>query len=51
VERFCNRQLGFTGIAHLVTRVIDAHRVVDQPTLDQILEADRWARAEASRMG
>ena len=51
VERFCNRQLGFTGIAHLVTRVMDAHRVVDQPTLDQILEADRWARAEASRLG
>ena len=51
VERFCARRLGFTGIARLVTQVMDAHRVVDQPGLDQILEADRWARAEASRVG
>jgi len=26
---------------------MDAHRVIEQPSLDQILEADRWARAEA----
>ena len=50
VERFCARQLGFTGIAQLVTRVMDAHRVIEQPTLEQILEADRWARAEAESL-
>ena len=50
VERFCARQLGFTGIARLVTRVMDAHRVVEQPSLEQILEADRWARAEAKSL-
>jgi 1-deoxy-D-xylulose-5-phosphate reductoisomerase len=50
VERFCARQLGFTGIAQLVTRVMNAHRVVEQPSLDQILEADRWARAEAESL-
>ena len=50
VERFCARQLGFTGIAQLVTRVMDAHRVVEQPSLEQILEADRWARAEAESL-
>jgi 1-deoxy-D-xylulose-5-phosphate reductoisomerase len=50
VERFCARQLGFTGIAQLVTRVMEAHRVIEQPTLEQILEADRWARAEAESL-
>ena len=50
VERFCARQLGFTGIARLVRRVMDAHRVVEQPSLEQILEADRWARAEAESL-
>lgn len=49
VERFCARQLGFTGITQLVTRVMDAHRVVEQPSLEQILEADRWARTEAAK--
>lgn len=49
VERFCRRELGFTGITASVARVMDAHRVVDSPSLDQILEADRWARVEAAR--
>ena len=49
VERFCRRELGFTGITALVSRVMDAHRVVASPSLEQILEADRWARAEAAR--
>src|SRR5258708_3873005 len=47
VEKFCNRRLGFTAIADCVRRVMDAHRVVAQPTLAQILEADTWARREA----
>jgi hypothetical protein len=29
---------------------MDAHRVVEQPSLEQILEADRWARAEAESL-
>jgi 1-deoxy-D-xylulose-5-phosphate reductoisomerase len=49
VEAFCQRQLGFTGITSTVARVMDAHRVVESPTLEQILEADRWARNEAAR--
>jgi hypothetical protein len=27
-----------------VRRVMDAHKVIPHPTLDQILEADAWAR-------
>lgn len=48
VEQFCQRRLGFTGITDLVRRVMDAHRVIGQPTLAQILEADVWARSAAA---
>ena len=44
VERFCRREIGFLDITRHVRSVMEAHRCIDQPTLDQILEADRWAR-------
>lgn len=50
VERFCERRLGFLGIARLVRAVMDAHQLVAHPDLPMILEADRWARAEAARL-
>jgi 1-deoxy-D-xylulose-5-phosphate reductoisomerase len=48
VEKFVNRQLSFTGITEVVARTMDAHKIVEQPSLDQILEADRWARQTAA---
>lgn len=48
VERFCRRELSFTGISDVVARVMDAHQWVPQPTLEQILAADQWARMAAS---
>ncbi len=48
VERFCRRELSFTGISEVVARVMDAHERVSQPTLEQILAADQWARVAAS---
>lgn len=47
VEAFVNRKLSFLGITETVRRTMDAHRVVDHPTLEQILESDAWARREA----
>ena len=47
VEAFVNRKLTFLGITETVRRTMDAHKVVAHPTLDQILEADAWARKEA----
>jgi len=49
VDAFINRKLSFPQITTTVRRVMDAHRVVDHPTLAQILEADTWARQEAAR--
>lgn len=48
VERFCRRELSFTGITSTVDRVLAAHQVVEDPSLDQILDADRWARGAAA---
>jgi 1-deoxy-D-xylulose-5-phosphate reductoisomerase len=48
VEAFVNRKIGFSQIAETVQRTMDAHQVVAQPTLPQILEADSWARRETA---
>ena len=50
VEAFVNRQLSFLGITETVRRTMHAHRVVEHPTLEQILAADAWARQEAARV-
>ena len=48
VEAFVNRKINFPQITETVRRTMDAHRVVSHPTLDQILEADAWARTSAA---
>ncbi len=47
VEAFVNRRLTFPQISDTVARILKKHHVVARPTLEQILEADAWARAEA----
>ncbi len=47
VEAFCNRQIGFEQITETVARTMERHEVVANPTLEQILEADLWARQKA----
>jgi 1-deoxy-D-xylulose-5-phosphate reductoisomerase len=49
VEGFVNRRLSFPQISETVARTLKRHQVVSHPTLEQILEADAWARAEAGR--
>jgi 1-deoxy-D-xylulose-5-phosphate reductoisomerase len=44
VEAFVNRKINFPQITELVRRTMDAHKIVSHPTLEQILEADDWAR-------
>ena len=47
VESFINSKLRFDQISTLVEDVMSAHQRIDRPTLDQLLEADRWARDNA----
>jgi 1-deoxy-D-xylulose-5-phosphate reductoisomerase len=46
VEAFVNGQINFPQIAETVRHAMERHQVVSHPTLEQILEADAWARRE-----
>lgn len=46
VARFIAGDIPFTRIPELVRSVVDAHETVQRPTLQDVLEADRWARKE-----
>jgi 1-deoxy-D-xylulose-5-phosphate reductoisomerase len=48
VEAFCSGRIGFEQISRTVARVMDRHPLVAHPSLEQILSADAWARAEAA---
>ena len=50
VEAFCERQLSYMGITESVAAVIAAHEIVAQPSLEEILEADSWARNAAQHV-
>jgi 1-deoxy-D-xylulose-5-phosphate reductoisomerase len=45
VERFLERALSFTEIPRAARAAMDLHAPVADPILEEILEADRWARA------
>ncbi|MGA3284803.1 MAG: 1-deoxy-D-xylulose-5-phosphate reductoisomerase [Verrucomicrobiota bacterium] len=47
VEAFVNQKINFPQITGTVRRVMDTHKVVSHPTLQQILAADAWARRQA----
>src|SRR5580692_9595277 len=48
VESFVNRKISFPQITQAVRNTMDAHKVVSHPTLEQILQADAWARQKTS---
>ncbi|MBI4277161.1 MAG: 1-deoxy-D-xylulose-5-phosphate reductoisomerase [Armatimonadetes bacterium] len=50
VDWFLSGALRFSDIPRLIRRVMDGHRAVSTPVLEDILEADRWARVEALRL-
>ncbi len=47
VSAFLDRRIPFPRIWQLVEEVMNRHSSVANPTLDAILDADRWARAAA----
>ena len=49
VEAFVNRKSNFPQITLMVARVMDAHKLVSHPTLEQILATDAWSRIEAAK--
>jgi 1-deoxy-D-xylulose-5-phosphate reductoisomerase len=49
VDAFVNRRIGFSQISETVGRTMERHKVVEHPALEQILEADAWAREAAGK--
>jgi len=47
VDRFLRNEIPFGSIPEILQRVLDKHEILNDPSLDQLLESDRWARAEA----
>jgi 1-deoxy-D-xylulose-5-phosphate reductoisomerase len=47
VDAFVNKRLSFCQISEVVGRTMARHKTVAKPALEQIIEADAWARAEA----
>lgn len=47
VDAFLKRRLNFGEIPELIHRVLEIHEAVSRPSLEDILEADRWARKKS----
>lgn len=47
VAAFCQGKMSFLDISQTVERTMAAHKPVANPSLDDILAADAWARSEA----
>jgi len=47
VDEFLKNRLGFISIPKIIEKVLDKHRNIIKPGLDDILKADNWARREA----
>ncbi|HAK05162.1 MAG TPA: 1-deoxy-D-xylulose-5-phosphate reductoisomerase [Firmicutes bacterium] len=50
VASFLNGSLRFDLIETLIETVLEAHQVVDHPTLEQLIIADEWARKNALKL-
>lgn len=46
VDLFLRHEIGFLDIVDLTRRVLERHKVEGNPSLEAILQADRWARQE-----
>ncbi len=50
VAAFLDERLPFAKIPDLIGTVMDAHKLVSDATLSDILQADQWAREKAERL-
>ena len=50
VEMFLRSEIGFLEIEQVIEETLAAHHPVSNPTLEEIEEADRWARRKAKTL-
>ena len=48
VAAFLDERIPFPGIWQTVERVMNAHQIAAHPSLEELIEADAWARREAA---
>ena len=48
VQAFLNQQVSFTQLPEVIAEIMNQHEVVTHPELSEILNADEWARRNAS---
>jgi 1-deoxy-D-xylulose-5-phosphate reductoisomerase len=49
VEAYINGKIKFTDLPKIIEKVLASHNSVKNPSLEEILHADRWARIQASQ--
>jgi 1-deoxy-D-xylulose-5-phosphate reductoisomerase len=50
VEAFLQEKIRFSDIYKIVENVVLRHKTVNNPTLQEVLDADAWAREETNRL-
>lgn len=50
VEAFLKEKISFTDISKIVKETLKHHQGTENPNLDDILDADKWAKEEANRI-
>lgn len=50
VASFLKKKIGFMQIPELIHRVMEKHICINRPSLEEILECDKWARAYSREM-
>lgn len=50
VSLFLQGQIKFMDIMDIIENVMDNHKVIVDPSLDDIIDVDRWAREEVMRL-
>ena len=50
VEAFLGGRIGFMDIAKIVEETLCLHEIRKSPAIDQVIEADAWARAKAAEL-
>jgi 1-deoxy-D-xylulose-5-phosphate reductoisomerase len=47
VDLFLSERIKFTDIASIVERALEQHQTIENPSLEEIIAADAWAREKA----
>ena len=44
MKLFLHKKIDFISIVNLIEKALQQHSVISNPTLEDIMEADRWAK-------